>query len=372
MEIIFPKLTNEEFEKLFMTIISPTQSSKDTTYKFAFARFLIEYSLNSNESNVQFSTIADYFLRYYWTQECRSKLNQSAYKVMKSGQKKEKKSVITSIIIQEFGNHIYPDFYEKIKEKYPQKINNCISEIKKKCFHDVTYAFQYVSRGNKTEDVAPIFFHYDITGYKKRYDRPTDKPLIDFKKGIKLNPNVMSFFKRHHAVLDKAVILEWVRFVEKFNVGVPALVEKIEGNPEKRKNLTKERNILFSYFKNCFYCGDKLNPKKDPKNEKKDQEVEHVIPFSFIREDEMWNFVLVCKECNCKKLGALPPKNYLHCLFKRNKEYEERISELKISLSKLGNDPERIINNHFDRALDVGFLIYEKFPKLNSNLCYGF
>ena len=365
----FPEKTDKEFEELFMTIINPSQSSKDSSYKFAFARFLIEYSRYNDKTKVSFSTIADYFLKYYWTQECRSKLNQSSYKVMKSQEKKVKKSIISSIIIKEFGDHVYPDFYEKIKEKFPQKIQNCISQIEKKSFHDVVYAFQYIKRGKKTEDVSPTFFHYGITGMKKRFDRDADKPLIDLKKGIEINPYAMRFFKRYHAALEKAVILEWVRFIEKFNVGVPALVEKIEGNPEKRKNLSKERKILYSFFKKCFYCNDILNPKNDSKNQLKNQEVEHVIPFSFIREDEMWNFVLSCKECNCKKLGALPPKEFLKCLYNYHSKYTKKIPELEKSLGKLGEDPQRIINNHYDRAKDLGFLVYEEFPKLSVDIC---
>jgi 5-methylcytosine-specific restriction endonuclease McrA len=363
------KKSNSNFDELFMTIINPTQSSKDSTYKFAFARFLIEYSTNSNQINVKFSTIAEYFLKYYWVQECRSKLNQSSFKVMKSGEKKVKKTIISKIITDEFGGDIYPEGYNEIAGKYPSKIKKCINEIEKKCFQDVTYAFQYVKEGNQTLDAAPIFFEYYVTGYKKRSKRSTDKPLIDLKRGIKIDSKAMGFFKKHHAFLEKVVILEWVRFIEKFNVGVPALIDKVEGNKEKRSNLSKERTILYKYFKNCFYCGDELNPKKDPKNPKKDTEVEHVIPFSFMREDEMWNFVLVCKECNCSKLGSLPPKNFLECLFDRNKKYLETIVELKKSLDKLGNDPERIINNHYDRAVDIGFTVFDDFKKSNMNLC---
>ncbi len=366
--MIFLEKSEKEFEELFITIINPSQSSKDTSYKFAFARFLIQHSRDSNDTDISFSTIAEYFLKYYWTQECRSKIRQSSYKVMNHS-KQEKKAIITQIITDEFGDKIYPDSYEKIKEKFPSEIQKCISKIEKKCFHDVTYAFQYVKRGNKTENIAPIFFDYKISGYKKRSSRQTDKPLINLENGIKLNPSAMQFLRKYHTVLEKAVILEWVRFVEKFNVGVPALVEKIEGNIETRKNLSKERSLLYSHFKNCFYCGDKLNSKKDPKNPEKDQEVEHLIPFSFIREDELWNFVLSCKKCNCNKLGSLPPKDYLQCLFKRNIKYKESIPELKKSLVKLGNDPQRIIRNHYDRALDLGFLIYDKFPKLDLDSC---
>ena len=39
----------------------------------------------------------------------------------------------------------------------------------------------------------------------------------------------MSFFKRHDVMLNKAVTLEWARFLEKLNRGVPELIAKIEG-----------------------------------------------------------------------------------------------------------------------------------------------
>jgi len=62
----FPELSDEQFEKLFMAVINPSQSSKDSSYKFAFACFLIDYSVESSHNTASFSTIANYFLRNYW------------------------------------------------------------------------------------------------------------------------------------------------------------------------------------------------------------------------------------------------------------------------------------------------------------------
>ena len=52
-------------------------SSKANTYKFAFIRFLLQYSNKHTKTHVDFSTIAEYFLEYYWVQACKSKLKQS-------------------------------------------------------------------------------------------------------------------------------------------------------------------------------------------------------------------------------------------------------------------------------------------------------
>ena len=373
----FPEKTDKEFEELFMKIINPSQSSKDSSYKFAFACFLIDFSVESSHNSASFSTIADYFLRYYWPQECNSKIKQTSFKEMVTKENKDEKKIkeflVSKIITNNFGHKVYPESFDKIKNQsiYSDKIENCLSKIEKQCFNDVTYSFQYVKNGDKTENISPTFFHYDVRGYKKRPKR-TDLPLIDLKKGITINPRAMQFFKRYHVVLKKVVILEWVRFIEPFNEGVPSMIDKIEGIQKEKKSTAKERKILYSRFKNCFYCNDPLNPKplkNDHKLYKKNQEVEHVIPFAYVRNDEMWNFVLACKECNCKKLAALPPKEYLKCLFNRNKKYKNQIPELKRSLDKLGNDPERIINNHYTTASDMGFSIYDKFPKLDPDLC---
>jgi len=337
-------------------------SAKDSTYKFAFARFLLDYSREHVKPCIQFSTIAKYFLKYYWVQECRSKLNQTSLKIMqKSNKGYEKKFVISAIIIKEFGEQYYPQEYNKIKEEEPEKIKNCIEKIEAKCFNDVTYAFQYIKKGKSIDTKSRPFFRYKKRYTKPRYDRKHGLPIIDLKEGIVLNPHAMSFFKRYNVVLEKAIILEWARFIEKFNLGVPELIQKIEGKKEKRKPTTKERTALekIKEFKNCFYCNNRLLPGKKT-------QVEHVIPFSFIYQNEMWNFVLACQKCNCNKLGSLPPKKFLNCLIKRNRKYRGKIPELKKSLSKLGDEFEKIIRDHYANAKSHGYVVLKNFPVLEN------
>ena len=46
-DVNFKKYSDEKFQQIFMHII--TQSAKDNTYKFAFARFLLEYVENETK-----------------------------------------------------------------------------------------------------------------------------------------------------------------------------------------------------------------------------------------------------------------------------------------------------------------------------------
>ena len=336
---------DEEFEQIFMHVLN--QGTKDNTYKFAFARFLLEYSQIKTETHVEFSTIAEYYLKYYWPQVCNSKLKHSHHI--------DKTPEIIQIIENEFDKPYYPQTFDKIKQEEPVKIENCIRNIERKCFEHVTYAFQNVKLGVKSVNKAPIFFEYKIKRFRKRYDREKDMPYIDRDYGINLNLDAMSFFKRRNVSLDKAVTLEWVRFLEERNPGVPKLTAKIEDKIPAR-NLTTQRHALEPFEKNCFYCETPL--------ETVESDVEHVIPFSYIRENEMWNLTRACKQCNCKKLGSLPsPKEkWLGILFVRNKKYRNKISsdgkklELDESLKKLGNNHESIIRILYDNAIQQGFL----------------
>jgi len=335
----FPNTSDVEFERTLMNILD--LSTKDNTYKFAFARFLIEYSYDHSETHVEFSTIAKYFLKYYWPQECKSKLKQAP--------QAEKKPEIIKIIQKEFDNPPYPQKYVKIHEKEPTKIQTCIKKIINNCFHNVTWRFQKVKSG-KTNKEMNIFFDYKI-----RKDVHANKKFIDLNYGINLNPKAMLFFKKYNAVLSRAVTLEWARFLEKLNTGIPELIRKTEGELVQRSNLTKYRKELEPFFKDCFYCKNPLIPGKKT-------QVEHVIPFDFIGEDNIWNFTLACQNCNCKKLGSLPSEKYLEKLIKRNKNYRKKIPMLEKSLKILGSEFEKIIRDYYAKAVSHGYIILKNFP----------
>jgi len=335
----YEDFNDKELERILMNIID--LSAKDNTYKFAFARFLLDYCNSHSNSHIEFATIAEYFFKYYWLQECKSKLRQAP----QVGKKPE----IIKIIQKEFDKPHYPQTFEKIKKTEHEKIKRCVEQIVKYCFHNVTWRFQKVKLGSTAKETK-VFFDYKIDRVKH-----SNKKYVDLNYGINLNPNAMQFFKNHNTVLKKAVNLEWAKFLEKLNPGLPLLIQKTEGEIVPRTNLTKYRKELEPFFKNCFYCNILLKPGKET-------HVEHVIPFDYIAEDNIWNFTLACQKCNCEKLGSLPPKKYLDELIKRNKNYRNKIQMLDKSLIILGFDFEMIIRNHFEKARLQGYMVLNDFP----------
>lgn len=335
----FPDTPDEDFEQFFMNVLD--LSRKDNSYKFAFARFLLEYSKEHTKPHVEFSTIAEYFLKYYWHMECKSKLKQAP--------QAEKTPEIIKIIRKQFGIRYYPQTFEKIKQEKSEKIQKCVEQIKNKCFHNVTWRFQKIKSGQTNKEKKIIF------DYKIEKIVHSNKKSVDLENGINLNPKAMHFFKKYNTTLNKAVTLEWARFLEKLNPGLPELIRKTERELVLRTSLTKYGKALEPIFKNCFYCKNQLKPGNETN-------VDHVIPFGYIAEDKMWNFTLACQKCNCKKLGSLPPEKYLQNLIDRNKNYRAEIPLLEKSLTLLGMDSEKIIRDHYENAKSQGYAVLEQFP----------
>lgn len=118
---------------------------------------------------------------------------------------------------------------------------------------------------------------------------------------------------KHKVVIEKLNYYEWAHFLERINEETVAvkLLDKIDESA-KRNNLAMYRQILYEEFesKTCFYCGKTLSHDKI--------DVDHFIPWSFIKNDNLWNLVLACPTCNRKKNDKLPAVYFLTKLVQRN------------------------------------------------------
>jgi 5-methylcytosine-specific restriction endonuclease McrA len=83
-----------------------------------------------------------------------------------------------------------------------------------------------------------------------------------------------------------------------------------------RVDITGMRPILNGYQNGlCFYCGEPLE------GAAVQVYVDHVIPRTFLRHDEIWNLVLAHGACNLAKSAQLPAPRYLERLYERNEYY---------------------------------------------------
>lgn len=326
-------IDDKELTEKFNQII--TKGRKDNTYKFALARFLLDYSngleeqyiqtkIKNNEKEVvSYQDIAEKFLGYYWHQECRYRIRQNY--------DDDKLPYVITIIRDVFGTKYVP---EPFKSMSKDKIRRAQDQIRRDVFgkgkkSQVVPRFQNIKEGNSTKGVK-IFYDYD-----------------NEKAQLEIKPQALLFFRENYQPLLKSVILEWAKFLEKINT-LPRLIAKIESAERKRGALQKYVKI-FKDFRSCFYCNTSLDSTET--------HVDHFIPWSYIFEDESWNLVLSCERCNLNKNDSLAGTQFLEELIQRNKTYQDKIEELRRSLLKLdaGKGWEKEITNHYRNCKTYGF-----------------
>ena len=337
IDILYSQLTvpmsndtsQEALKQNFVSIL--TLGRKDNTYKFALARSLLDYCKNKSNSrqthDIPYQYFSSQFLKYYWYQISEFKIKQDFHT--------KKTPMMVQIINDIFKKDTVHDF----TKLDPDKVKRAEEEILKKVFGHarlkrsyVVPTFQKLRVGNIAQE-NKLFYDYD-----------------DDRQMLYLKPQAFEFFRSNYSVLLNTVLLEWTKFLEKVNPSLPMIVSKTEQiEKRKRKTLGKYKRMYLEHTDHCFYCCQKL--------EKRYIDVDHFIPWSYIFNDDVWNLVLSCRECNCKKSSSLVQEEFKHELIDRNKIYESRIPSLKHSLNILdtGKGWATEIENHYTDCKDCGF-----------------
>jgi len=131
--------------------------------------------------------------------------------------------------------------------------------------------------------------------------------------GLTMSPVFSEFMLKYKSELEKLNYYSWAKFLEQVNNenALVRVIEKLELATPRREDLSVYRDILRKEFEEdtCFYCGRKLKQKIH---------VDHFIPWSFVKDDKIWNFVLACPSCNSKKNNRIPTRDYIVKIENRN------------------------------------------------------
>ena len=269
---------------LFNFVFSES-SRKRNTYKFGLVKSLLDNAFNGVETEQGiYYTYRDLFARFaenYWNLVVKYDLRQ----MRKDG--KSEYSKIETIIKAAVGENAILsslDFCSIQEDTQNAIIKNVTNECKK-CVIGALY-----------EDFEGVIYSFDLRG-----------------EGLFLNRCVHEFMLRHKAELENLNYYSWARFLEQINDdnALIRVIEKLELSTPRRKDLSVYREILRKEFEEntCFYCGRKLHTAIH---------VDHFIPWTFVKDDKIWNFVLACPTCNEKKNNKVPSRDYLVRLEKRN------------------------------------------------------
>ena len=328
-----PDMSTTGMARSFLSILR--HGSKSNTYKFALARAILEYCRDDYPRaghegrpalRIPYEYLADKFLGYYWHQECVLHLRQNH-------DEKHTPRVITKL--REMFRGKTPVDYSLLKRSDKERAKRL---IRKNVFGHarsktsiVVPRFQKVRIGNRAVEVRS-FYDYD-----------------DDEQAITLRPEAFEFFRTYHALLSNTVLVEWTRFLEPINPTLPRLMTKIEMMNAKRKALTEYRDMFAPFTGCCFYCRDRLEPGCI--------QVDHLIPWGYIHDDNAWNLVLACQTCNCKKSNSLPEDEFRDELVERNRRHCDEIPKLRTSLDMLdrGRGWEAEIHTHYQTCYEYGF-----------------
>lgn len=277
------EVSEDELWSAFSCVFS-SRSRNDSSYKYGFLKAIIDnlYNVDAN-LKLSFNQLFSKFAEIYWNLILKYDLRQ------KAPTNDNRKSFIEQILLgakDKYGIiEIIP--YESLSSQMMLDISH---QVKMKC---KTYVV-----GALYEDTKHLFYSFSKKG-----------------EWLQINPRMYEFVCKHKVVIEKLNYYEWARFLEKVNVDKAAdhILTKIDES-SKRNNLSYYRQILFDEFENhrCFYCGKRLDPDK--------VDVDHFVPWSFIKDDNLWNLVLACPNCNRSKNDRLPESRYLELLINRNSE----------------------------------------------------
>ena len=328
---IIPKSDEQNMKAIFLSIIS--KSRKDNTYKFTLGKTLLDYCKNNPSTGqvvgIKYEYLAGEFLKHYWYQKYKFKMKQDFHT--------KKTPMVIRILVNIFGEQ--PPY--RFKDVDQRKLAQARKEILENIFGMarqnkgmVVQRFQRIMDGNSVRD-ANIFYDYD-----------------DDSRKIFLKPEAHEFFRRNYGLLMRALLAEWIKYLEKINNGLPMLAAKIDNEEAERYPLTKYRKVFLEYSDHCFYCNNSL--KSDHIH------VDHFIPWSYIFDNNAWNLVLACQECNLKKSSSLPKKEFVGYLVKRDQKYYETMTIMRKSLDQLSMKGKwkHEIQNHYKMCKEFDFRIW--------------
>lgn len=313
--------------QIFNYIFS-TKSTNRTSYKFGFLKALLETVFNVNEKGeLSLEFVFGKFAEIYWTLIVKYNLAQGDNGVRNGKTSIEK---ILENYIEKYNFIKYSDF-DSINLEIK---NSIIQDVLKDCKRNVVGAIY--------GDSDRTFYTFSL---RDNY--------------LRLNPSIYIFMKKYNNILLKLNHYEWVKFLEKVNPkeNCFSLAIKLD-EAARRNNLKIYKDFLFEEYNNkrCFYCNNKVKYAS--------LHIDHFIPWSFIRNDNIWNLVVSCSKCNLSKNDKLAERNFLSELILRDNTLAKYNSQLIVTAFKSYND--ELLKEIYDAAIFNGF-DYGWTPRFNHN-----
>ena len=139
-----------------------------------------------------------------------------------------------------------------------------------------------------------------------------------------------------HFLIDNMVSIRgWIqmkkiKYLQDRNPGVPGIIYKLEPENEKQRKLQNVRKLWAAVIDTTGV----MDIYSERLLEKKNYEIDHFVPWSFITNDEMWNLMPVNSSLNSSKRDKLPDWERYFVRFAQN---QFRLNEMIYTHEKLAH-----------------------------------
>lgn len=258
----------------------------DNSYKMIWAKAIVDLASNEPErESIPLTEIAEKVFSYYWN--IHIFFDPDGH-TLKQGSNSLKPPVLLKLVIKSIQAYkktvsgaYKPTFYEKVGDRWKSQHGVNIDAIVTVLKTDVRHRF--LNSENK---------QYAI------YDYQSNNEKLIFKDGV------CKHISDYKDILHEAVLFRWTQILEDINRTTPRIASKLKIKQEalkKRKSLKGFIPILEleNPKRSCSACKKQID--------QSDLSVDHLIPWSFLYSDDIWNLSLTHKACNSLK-NNIPPK----------------------------------------------------------------
>jgi len=306
----------DQYIKDLSTLIR--EGEMENTYKMVWIRSIVESCvLDPKKSLIHFDQLSEKIFGYYW--------NQTIYFGLKQCPNPNKLPKIYQIVLEEieryrvkFGNK--PEWFSRVRNRVKVPLSDISNVLKT----DVCWRFPKLNGK-----------HFDI------YELDKNKKTINVR-----SPELI---KDYSDILFELINYRWTQKLEEFNHS-PRISRKVLGTDRervRRGSLSKFREYLDLENPNriCFFTNKSLSDKN--------LSIDHILPWSYMYSDDLWNLVYVDRGHNSSKSNQIPNEGVIEKLELRNKRLLNLFNRNGIS-TKHKDELELSIKNNSVRKFWVG------------------
>jgi hypothetical protein len=346
-------MTNEIFSNISKII---ERDSKTTTYKYALLRGVMDI-IQDNSPFMVFSKDRIYFptglliekwmLYYYPILESSTKIPQikGEKKLAFENQFKKLISEYTSI-----GG--FSAFYNDLKSKgIPKHLQTAFLNLAKKMTYTITeMPMRYIGRSISNDPYSIFQFE---TGITRQSSTEID---IEFLISCFGTFSIPTIYYEAFKVLGSfisgqdSILFKWAEFsvnASGKNLSIEKVIHEVLKNPITEREINASKKIYENVLKNqkfveCVWTGEKITS----------YDVDHVIPFSVWKNNDLWNLLPSKPKTNNQKRDKIPSSSFIESRKSEIIHYWNLINEnqtqrfqKEIRVALLGNSKSVIWQN---------------------------